>query len=50
MAKQPNTCTRCGQALELVDEPFAEYRSITDKKNNELCPRCYQDLYDQKYY
>ncbi|NLT95241.1 MAG: hypothetical protein GXW85_06840 [Clostridia bacterium] len=45
-----NTCSRCGQSLELVDEQFSEYKSVYDKNGNELCPRCYQDLCDEKYF
>lgn len=48
MAKYNNVCARCGQALDLIDEPFSEYKSATDKNNNELCPRCYQDMCDEQ--
>jgi ribosomal protein S27AE len=49
LVKYQNTCTRCGQSLELVDEPFSDYKSALDKNGNELCPRCYQDLCDENY-
>lgn len=49
MLRHTNDCSRCGQALELVDEPFSEYKSILDNKGNELCLRCYQNLYDEHY-
>ncbi|MFZ5942649.1 MAG: hypothetical protein ACOYVD_00935 [Bacillota bacterium] len=47
MADYNNTCARCGQALDLVEEQISDYKSSTDKKGNELCPRCYQDMCDQ---
>ncbi|MFZ7101895.1 MAG: hypothetical protein ACOWWO_04435 [Peptococcaceae bacterium] len=47
MPKNTNTCARCGQDLDLVDESLSDFKSIVDKKGNELCPRCYQDMCDQ---
>lgn len=47
MVNHPNTCARCGQDLNLVDETYSYLKSTLDNKGNELCPRCYQDLWDQ---
>ncbi len=42
-----NCCSLCGQVLNLVDEPFAEYQELRDKNNKPLCLQCYQEECDR---
>lgn len=48
MQEDLNTCNRCGQTLNLVEETLADYQVIRDRNNKQLCLRCYQDYCDYK--
>ncbi|MFY9174112.1 MAG: hypothetical protein WAO24_02025 [Peptococcia bacterium] len=43
-----NCCYRCGQTLSLIEEAWAEDKSIVWTKNKEICPQCYQDLVEKR--
>ncbi|MDX9870862.1 MAG: hypothetical protein RBT41_00405 [Clostridia bacterium] len=41
-------CARCGQPLALIDEIWAEDKSVSVSEKGELCPRCYLDMLEQQ--
>ncbi|NMA01383.1 MAG: hypothetical protein GX923_02300 [Clostridia bacterium] len=47
MTNAVNCCSLCGQVLNLVDEPFAEYQELRNKNNKPLCLQCYQEECDR---
>lgn len=46
--KEANCCSRCGQPLALIEEAWAEDKSVSWHNKDEYCPRCYLDLLDQQ--
>lgn len=42
-----NSCIRCGQSLELIEEQWAEDKGIVWNNAGEYCPRCYLDIVEQ---
>lgn len=48
--KEANCCSRCGQPLDLVDEIWAEDKSVSWNSKEEYCPRCYLAMLEHQRY
>lgn len=48
--KEANCCSRCGQPLALIEEAWAEDKSVSWRNKDEYCPRCYLDMIEQQHY
>jgi hypothetical protein len=41
-------CARCGQPLALIEEAWAEDKSVIWQNGGEFCPACYLDMLEQQ--
>lgn len=48
IVKEANCCVRCGQPLSLIEDTWAEDKSINWQNRGEYCPSCYLDLLEQQ--
>ncbi|MCR4441591.1 MAG: hypothetical protein QHH10_05745 [Peptococcaceae bacterium] len=46
--RETNCCIRCGQPLDLIEEAWAEDKSVFISNKGEYCPRCYHDLVEMR--
>lgn len=42
-------CARCGRPLALIEETWAEDKSVKVHPRGELCPSCYLDILEQEH-
>ena len=42
-----NSCACCGQAFDLAEEDFSEYKSVSWPGLGDICSRCYLDMLDE---